>query len=122
MKRYSQVCNEHGCPEIVPPGQSRCTQHRRTQDRAWEQRTHRETQPHREVYKNFQWLKLKAQVRLEEPFCRVSTCANPTTDIDHIIAVQDGGAPFDRNNLQGLCKQHHSEKTAHEVNNRRNGG
>ncbi len=121
MKRYSQVCNEHGCPEIVPPGQSRCTRHRRSQDRAWEKRTQREAQPHRAVYRDDRWPALKVQVRREEPYCRAG-CGRPTTDVDHIVAVQDGGAPFDRGNLQGLCKQHHSEKTAREVNDRRNGG
>lgn len=37
------------------------------------------------------------------------------TDVDHIIPLRDGGAPFERSNLQGLCHSHHSSKTAGEV-------
>lgn len=33
---------------------------------------------------------------------------------DHIVEVEDGGAPFDISNGQALCASHHAEKTARE--------
>lgn len=33
---------------------------------------------------------------------------------DHIVELEDGGAPFDVQNGQCLCHQHHSEKTVRE--------
>lgn len=33
---------------------------------------------------------------------------------DHIVEIQDGGAPFDVSNGQALCAPHHAEKTAQE--------
>lgn len=54
---------------------------------------------------------------MEEPTCRM--CPAPTSDVDHIVAIQDGGAMMDRANLQGLCKHHHGSKTMTEINNRR---
>jgi len=32
-------------------------------------------------------------------------------EVDHIQPVSDGGAPFDQDNLQPLCKSCHSRKT-----------
>lgn len=110
-----KVCAEFGCPELTT--QTRCPAHTRSFERDRESRVHRESQPWRRVYKDPRWAKLRAQVLREEPQCR--TCGAPTTDVDHIVPTQDGGAPFDRANLQGLCHAHHSEKTAREVNERR---
>jgi len=35
-------------------------------------------------------------------------------EIDHIVPLSEGGAPLDRENLQGLCREHHREKTRAE--------
>lgn len=35
--------------------------------------------------------------------------------IDHIIPVSEGGAIYDNNNLQLLCKKCHNKKTAKEI-------
>lgn len=51
-----------------------------------------------------------------DPWCKVPGCANLSTDVDHIKPLTDDGAdPYDEGNLQGLCKRHHSAKTAAEV-------
>jgi 5-methylcytosine-specific restriction protein A len=39
--------------------------------------------------------------------------------IDHIKPIQDGGEPFDMDNLQHLCKQHHAIKTGRETAKRK---
>ncbi len=39
--------------------------------------------------------------------------------VDHIVPIKDGGARFDRANLQPLCVACHNRKTARETAGRR---
>jgi 5-methylcytosine-specific restriction protein A len=51
----------------------------------------------------------------ENSICAVPGCNQPATDVDHKIPHKGNWALFmDRNNLSGLCKKHHSEKTSKE--------
>ena len=43
---------------------------------------------------------------------RICECGARTTEVDHRIAVKDGGAPLDEENLEARCKPCHSRKTA----------
>jgi 5-methylcytosine-specific restriction protein A len=65
-------------------------------------------------YNTTTWRKLSKRVKLEEPFCRVDGCNNPTEVTDHIVAIEDGGEKLLRENLQGLCHKHHNRKSAKE--------
>lgn len=47
----------------------------------------------------------------EEPLCR--KCGEPATEVDHVISRERGGEDT-RDNLQGLCKPCHSQKTVGE--------
>lgn len=38
----------------------------------------------------------------------------PTTVVDHIRPINQGGSALDANNLQGLCTYHHAAKSATE--------
>jgi 5-methylcytosine-specific restriction endonuclease McrA len=38
----------------------------------------------------------------------------PATDLDHIIAIADGGSKTSDSNLQWLCKSHHMVKSKRE--------
>ena len=58
---------------------------------------------------------LRRQVLADHPLCMTKGCDGLATDVDHIIAVRDGGHLFDRRNLQALCRSCHSRKTAGEV-------
>ncbi len=40
-------------------------------------------------------------------------------NVDHIVAIKDGGSSTDIANLQALCDHHHAVKSAEEGNNRR---
>lgn len=62
-------------------------------------------------------VKLRQQVRSEEPMCRLCLARNltrATDEIDHIKPLSAGGSN-DRSNLQGLCKPCHEEKSAREI-------
>jgi len=34
-------------------------------------------------------------------------CERPATELHHIIRLEDGGAQYDEDNIQALCKPHH---------------
>lgn len=81
------------------------------------------TEPGRQWYGTKEWRALRDQVRVEEPLCRECLRAGRVTAteaIDHIVPhAGDRGKFFDRANLQGLCYQHHGEKTARETHAKR---
>lgn len=64
------------------------------------------------VYRSARWRRLRARILRERPWCEHPGCREPATDVDHITPIEDGGDPWDEDNLQPLCHPHHSEKTA----------
>jgi 5-methylcytosine-specific restriction protein A len=58
-----------------------------------------------------EWQKLRRRFLAEHPVCRL--CNEPATDVDHIISKRKGGTD-DWENLQPMCRRHHSIKTASE--------
>ncbi len=62
------------------------------------------------------WKRLRAQVLAEEPLCRMCTARGlvvPATDVDHIEDSRDDFTDDNsRENLQSLCHECHSLKTA----------
>jgi len=63
------------------------------------------------LYDSARWRALRAGVLAAQPVC---TCGAPTTQVDHVRAVRDGGAALDLRNLEALCKPCHSRKTLRE--------
>jgi 5-methylcytosine-specific restriction protein A len=71
----------------------------------------------RAIYRSEAWRKVRLFVLGTEPLCRECRAAGrvtPATEVDHIRAVKEGGAPFDVENLQPLCLACHSRKTMQE--------
>jgi len=67
-----------------------------------------------EIYNGSMWRRLSKQVEYEEAICR--SCKQDATgmrgETDHIKPIELGGAIFDRDNLQRLCKSCHARKSA----------
>lgn len=114
MRLRISVCLEEGCPELVSGG-GRCAVHARERARRIERENGYRENGWRWVYNDPRWRALRRQVKREQPWCGVEWCDYPTTDADHRLALRDGGPPFERANVWGLCKRHHSQKTAAEV-------
>ncbi|MGE0229944.1 MAG: HNH endonuclease [Dehalococcoidia bacterium] len=55
--------------------------------------------------------RLRQQVLLEEPACRL--CGAPASEVDHVIPLAFGGLDV-RSNAQGLCHACHVSKSAQE--------
>ena len=61
--------------------------------------------------------RIRAQLLRDEPLCLHCKDKGTTAlavEIDHIIPVHKGGSN-DRENLQGLCKEHHRVKTTEDM-------
>jgi 5-methylcytosine-specific restriction enzyme A len=63
-----------------------------------------------------EWRKLKKRILAERPACE--SCGAPSSIVDHIHAIADGGTALDPSNLQALCPGCHEEK-GREENRRR---
>ena len=78
--------------------------------------------PHKHIYNSKQWKNLRLLTLLNDPLCTACKAQGkivPAEEIDHIIPMQEGGLPFDSDNLQPLCKECHSRKTLNEVRPRK---
>jgi 5-methylcytosine-specific restriction endonuclease McrA len=62
------------------------------------------------IYNTPRWKALRKRVLEDEPVCRICR-AEPSTQADHIIPIEEGGDPWDLHNLQGLGASCHSRKT-----------
>lgn len=106
-----KVCAEPGCANLS--NQTRCEDCRSKRNKA----THDVTR--KRVYASRRWRGVRRTVLRRDRWCKADDCRNLSTEVDHIVPLADvmamGGDPFDINNAQGLCKKHHSEKTAAEV-------
>lgn len=117
-RRALSVCIEPGCPEFSLANQARCQAHHREWARSREDSV-RAGQAWRAIYRTPAWRALRRQILQQEPWCRSEGCHEPATVVDHIRPLQEGGPPYDPANLQPMCKRHHDQKTANEVNERR---
>ena len=117
MARLPELpCRGQGCNATVPSGGYCARCRRQLQGPA------RLSQADRtRLYDLVLWDRLRALVRAEEPLCRACLAAGrvtATTQVDHVKPVSEGGARFERANLQGLCTPCHSRKTANELHAR----
>jgi 5-methylcytosine-specific restriction protein A len=60
------------------------------------------------------WRRCRMEYLALNPFCQ--ECGKeqrmiPACEVDHVKPLREGGAPYDWDNLRGLCKPHHSQKT-----------
>lgn len=102
----TKLCSEPRCP-LPATYRGRCAEHQRSVNRA----THR----NRHIYGSKRWQMLRRRVLFEQPLC---PCGEIAVDVDHIVGLEQGGAPYERANCQGLCKSCHSRKTREELTSR----
>lgn len=98
----TRLCLEPHC-HTPATHRGRCTTHARTNERT--------THPNKHLYNSARWRNTRTRVLFEQPLCE---CGAIATDVDHITAMDAGGDPWARSNLQALCRSCHSSKTRQE--------
>ncbi len=69
---------------------------------------------HASIYKSARWQRLRRLKLTQQPLCEYCLPLGknrPATEVDHWIAISDGGAPFDLSNLRSACHLCHALKT-----------
>lgn len=91
------------CIECGEPSEAtRCDEHTTAELRPRDRVTRRNAS---------RWKNLSRRLRAMQPWCSVTGCGNTDLTLDHIIDLQDGGAPYARHNLQVLCRSHNTMKS-----------
>ena len=75
-------------------------------------------------YESTAWRKLRKMHVSKNPYC--VECAKqgryiPVQQVDHIVAIEFGGAKLDPDNLQSLCYSCHGKKSAAEKHAKQSG-
>lgn len=82
--------------------------------------TRKKARRHSDLYASPHWKRLSTFIRRRDPLCVLcpGDDPHPSVEADHIIALSDGGEPFDPDNLQGVCRRCHGRKSRQENVNR----
>lgn len=95
-----RLCNTPGCAGAVTY-RGYCAAHAADKERGTRRKG-------RAIYATKRWRILRRRVLFEQPLC---PCGEIATEVDHIVAIAVGGAPYERANCQGLCAACHGRKT-----------
>ena len=69
---------------------------------------------HASIYKTARWQRLRKVKLAMQPLCEYCLQIGrytPATEVDHWLAISDGGAPYDLGNLRSSCQRCHALKT-----------
>jgi 5-methylcytosine-specific restriction protein A len=119
-KRAPTPCRYPGCAAVLAePGH--CSQHQSLVYRDYG-RARRGFDTEVGFYQSKDWRVLRTAVLRESPLCLACKSHGRLVAagvVDHVVPLKDGGARFDRANLQPLCVSCHNRKTARETAGRR---
>lgn len=110
-------CARGGCAKASIYGRRYCQEHTKQKDKA-DYDIYRRNDAGQKIYKTKLWANTRKDVLHYEPFCRECAKSGIETlavDVDHIKPIAQGGDPWDRGNMQPLCRPCHARKTASEV-------
>lgn len=65
------------------------------------------------VYRTAEWRSVSRRVLLRDGYrCQIKLpgCRGHANSVDHILALDDGGAPYDLKNLQAACRPCNTSK------------
>ena len=71
---------------------------------------------HHQKLSRVRWGRLRIAT-LKEANWRCSVCNAYAREVDHIVPLENGGPPYDPENLQVLCRDCHKAKTREENRN-----
>lgn len=106
-----KYCGQFPCPNMAQPGSAYCKD-------CQPKPAHKDTDP---FYLSPAWRRFRDWYIAKHPLCETCLADGyqvPAVIVDHIIELKDGGAPFDEDNAQSLCRACHNRKTAKERHKR----
>jgi 5-methylcytosine-specific restriction protein A len=118
-----KLCTYVGCKSIVDHNNDgtspRCTDHPRnyTPEKTQERQrkyAHHYNEKGQNIYSTWRWKKLRKAKAERNPLCEHCYeygIAKKVEEVDHKNEIEDGGAVWDIENLQSLCKRCHLIKT-----------
>ena len=77
---------------------------------------------HSALYNSRRWRVFSERFKCDNPLCCVDGCNQPAAYTDHITPIAEGGAIWDRANLQALCVHHNASKTGGQRHRKTVGG
>ena len=113
--RLARPCNHYGCGAVTVARY--CPKHAPLHVTAnWRQMPANVERAHVYDRRHAAWAR---DVLRKHPVC---PCGSRSTEAHHVVAVRDGGEPYDVGNGVGLCHAHHSAETSREIQRRRRRG
>jgi 5-methylcytosine-specific restriction protein A len=122
-------CAKGGCQRIASAGLRYCAPHQTEADQREQFRKEllqkelaRDPDSNRRqsVYKTARWARLRTRHLADHPLCEHPGCRAIGEEVDHRTPHRgDPDLIWDPENLQTLCKRHHSSKTGREIAERR---
>jgi len=102
-----RICSETGaiCLEEKCLSRRRCL-HPRRLARAW---ARRKRNPQRKVWDSARWKRVRKEVKARDGCCR-DCGAHERLSVHHLVALVEGGAPFDPANCVTLCSACHGRR------------
>ena len=106
-----RICPIHGLFDKTEQ-QPRCPKCKTIRDKIYDKKER--NQESNKFYHSVEWKKVRTIVLNSNPFC--VECGKPADTVDHKIAIKNGGAKLDLENLQSMCKSCHNIKENQEGN------
>jgi len=97
-------CKVPTCINLIKGSGSYCNEHQHLQPSV------KRPSPSKRGY-GARWCAIREEFLKINPVCCIPGCGRPATEVDHILALRDGGT-HDFINLRSMCKSHHSRHTA----------
>lgn len=67
------------------------------------------------IYRTPQWKAVRLLAKRRDGWCCVDCGAKGRLEVDHIVPLRAGGAPYDLDNLASRCPACHARKTRIEI-------
>jgi 5-methylcytosine-specific restriction enzyme A len=113
--RMRGLCLEPGCPN-PPTSRGRCDKHRRALERERSRVRREKTRERNRMYARRRWAMVRRHKLFNDPMCELDHpgCLGIASEVHHKVAMEDGGAAYDTENLVSACKPCHSRETRRE--------
>jgi 5-methylcytosine-specific restriction protein A len=118
-----KLCLEPRCDNPAT-SRGRCDEHRRAQERERSRARRQQARERNRFYARKHWAIVRRRKLTRDSLCALGHpgCLGIASEVHHKVAMEDGGAAYDMDNLVSVCKPCHSRETRREQLEREIGG